>query len=84
VQDAYRTDGIIKISSSGSDGITINANIPGTINGTDYWTNSSPSFAFNDTVIVCYAGHFTYAFSATDAIDLITRVIAARRRWAPA
>ena len=69
VQDAYRTDGIINISNSGSDGITINANIPGTINGTDYHTNSSPSFAFNDTAIICYNGNFSYPFSATDAID---------------
>jgi gliding motility-associated-like protein len=69
VQDAYRTDGIINISNSSSDGITINANIPGTINGVDYHTNSSPSFAFNDTAIICYNGNFTYPFSATDAVD---------------
>ena len=69
VQDAYRTDGIINISGSGSDGITINATIPGTINGTDYHTNSSPSFAFNDTAIICYNGNFSYPFSATDNID---------------
>ncbi|GGA94428.1 PKD domain-containing protein [Puia dinghuensis] len=69
VQDAYRTDGIVNISSSGSDGITINAIIPGTISGTDYHTNSSPSFAFNDTAIICYNGHFSYPFSATDPID---------------
>jgi gliding motility-associated-like protein len=69
VQDAYRTDGIINISNSGSDGITINANIPGTINGTDYHTNSSPSFAFNDTAIICYNGNFSYPFSATDPTD---------------
>lgn len=69
VQDAYRTDGIINISNSGSDGITINATIPGTINGTDYHTNSSPSFAFNDTAIICYNGNFTYPFSATDQVD---------------
>jgi len=69
VQDAYRTAGIINISSSSSDGITITANIPGTINGTDYHTNSSPSFAFNDTAIICYNGNFTYLFSAMDNID---------------
>jgi gliding motility-associated-like protein len=69
VQDAYRSSGIINITSSSSDGITINANIPGTINGIDYHINSSPSFAFNDTAIICYNGSFTYPFSASDMID---------------
>lgn len=69
VQDAYRTDGIINISNSGSDGITIDAMIPGVINGTDYHTNSSPGFAFNDTAIICYNGNFSYLFSATDNVD---------------
>jgi len=69
VQDAYRTDGIINITNSSSDGITINAIIPGTLNGTDYHTNSSPSFAFNDTAIICYNGNFSYSFSASDNID---------------
>ncbi len=69
VQDAYRTDGIINITNSSSDGITVNASIPGTISGTDYHTNSSPSFVFNDTAIICYNGHFSYPFSATDNID---------------
>ena len=69
VQDAYRTTGIINIANSSSDGITINANIPGTINGTDYHTNSSPSFTFNDTAIICYNGSFSYPFSASDNID---------------
>jgi gliding motility-associated-like protein len=66
IQDAYRTDGIINISNSGSDGITINATIPGTISGIDYHANSSPSFIFKDTAIICYDGSFTYPFSATD------------------
>lgn len=69
VQDAYRTDGIINISNSSSDGITINANIPGVINGTDYHINTSPAFTFNDTAIICYHGTFTYPFSATDNTD---------------
>ena len=69
VQDAYRTDGIINISNSGSDGITINATIPGTVSGTDYHTNSSPSFVFDDTAIICYNGNFSYPFSAIDAVD---------------
>lgn len=69
VQDAYRTSGIINVSGSSSDGITINATIPGTIDKVDYHTNSSPSFAFNDTAIVCYNGHFSYPFSASDPVD---------------
>ena len=67
VQAALRTDGIINISNSGSDGITMNATIPGTINGVDYHKNSSPNFVFKDTAIICYNGTFTYPFSATDA-----------------
>ena len=67
VQDAYRTDGIINISNSGSDGITLTATIPGTISGTDYHKNNSPAFIFKDTAIICYNGSFTYPFSATDA-----------------
>ncbi|HWK07496.1 MAG TPA: PKD domain-containing protein [Puia sp.] len=67
VQDALRTDGIINISNSGSDGITISASIPGTISGTDYHKNNSPDFLFKDTAIICYKGSFSYPFSATDA-----------------
>ena len=66
VQDAYRTDGIINISNSGSDGITINGTIPGIVNSNDYYKNSSPDFAFKDTSIICYNGAFSYPFSATD------------------
>jgi len=67
VQDAYRTSGIINISNSSSDGITITASIPGTIGGTDYHKNNSPDFLFKDTAIICYNGSFSYPFSATDA-----------------
>lgn len=67
VQDALRVSGIINISNSGSDGITITATIPGTINGTDYHKNSSPNFLFLDTAIVCYNGTFSYPFKATDS-----------------
>jgi gliding motility-associated-like protein len=67
VQDALRVDGIINISNSASDGITITANIPGTISGTDYHTNNSPYFIFKDTAVICYNAAFTYQFSATDA-----------------
>ena len=67
VQDAYRTTGIINITNSSADGITITANIPGTIGGVDYHKNSSPNFLFRDTAIICYKGPFTYQFGATDS-----------------
>jgi len=67
VQDALRIDGIVNIANSSSDGITITATMPGVINGTDYHTNSSPTFIFKDTAIVCYQGSFTYQFAAADA-----------------
>ncbi|MDR3712086.1 MAG: PKD domain-containing protein [Puia sp.] len=69
VQDAYRIDGIVNITNSGSDGITITGTIPGTIGGVDYHTNSSPGFLFQDTAIICYNGKFSYPFSATDIDD---------------
>ncbi|MFT3932124.1 MAG: PKD domain-containing protein [Chitinophagaceae bacterium] len=67
VQDALRIDGIVNISNSASDGITLTANIPGKINGVDYHINNSPTFLFKDTAIVCYKGAFNYQFAATDA-----------------
>ncbi len=67
VQDALRVDGIVNISGSVSDGITITATIPGTINNTDYHINNSPYFIFKDTAVICYNSPFTYQFSATDA-----------------
>ena len=66
VQDALRIDGIMNIIGSGSAGITINCNVPGTIAGLDYHTNNSPHFLFRDTAIVCYQGNFSYQFAATD------------------
>ncbi len=66
IQDALRIDGIVNITNSASDGITLTATMPGIINGIDYHTNSSPVFAFKDTAIVCYNGPFTYQFAATD------------------
>lgn len=65
-QDALRVDGIINISNSASDGITITATIPGTINGVDYHHNTSPYFIFKDTAVICYNAAFTYQFNATD------------------
>ena len=66
VQDAYRSDGIVNIVNSSADGITITANMPGTINRVDYHKNNSPTFLFKDTSIICYQTPFSYQFSATD------------------
>lgn len=66
VQDAFRIDGIVNIIGSASSGITLTANIPGSISGTDYHINNSPHFIFKDTAIVCYLGNFSYQFAATD------------------
>ncbi|MES1221946.1 MAG: hypothetical protein ABUT20_40995, partial [Bacteroidota bacterium] len=49
VQDALRIDGIVNIANSSTAGITMTATMPGTINGTEYYTNSSPTFLFKDT-----------------------------------
>jgi gliding motility-associated-like protein len=67
--DEYRTDNIINIANSSSTGIAITAQIPGTINNTDYHKNTSPVFAFKDTAIICYKGTFNYQFSASDPTD---------------
>lgn len=48
-------------------GISYTARIPGNINGTDYFNNSSPVFAQKDTVMVCFNSPFTLDFGATDA-----------------
>jgi len=66
VQDALRVDGIVNVSNSANDGITITANIPGTIGGVDYHKNTSPYFVFKDTAVICYSSPFTYLFNATD------------------
>lgn len=66
IQDALRVDGIVNISNSGNDGISITANIPGTINGIDYHINTSPMYIFKDTAVICYNAAFTYQFGATD------------------
>lgn len=67
VQDALRVEGIVNVQGSSTSGITLTANIPGTISGIDYHTNNSPHFIFRDTAIVCYQGNFSYQFEATDA-----------------
>jgi len=65
----YRVDGLINIENSSTSGLALSAQIPGTINGVDYHTNSSPTFLFKDTALICYASPFTYQFAAIDVID---------------
>ena len=66
VQRCCRIPGIVNIDNSGNVGITYSNKIPGTINGVNYWNNSSPNFVQKDTVLVCYSSPFTFDFSATD------------------
>ena len=64
-----RTDNVDNISNSGKTQLVIMARIPGIINGVDYHKNTSPTFVFKDTAIICYGGHFDYQFSAVDNVD---------------
>lgn len=66
VQDALRSANIVNMVNSSTRGITFTAKIPGTINSVDLHFNTSPTFNFNDTVIICYNSPFKYQFSATD------------------
>ena len=65
----HRVDNLMNIVNSGNTSLAMWARIPGTINGVDYHTNSSPVFLFKDTVIICYGGYFEYQFTAVDNID---------------
>ena len=66
VQNVLRVAGIINVINSGKDGIIHYSTMPGTINGVDYHTLSSPIFAFQDTVVICHSSNFVYQFSASD------------------
>lgn len=66
IQDALRINGIVNINNSSTDGISITANIPGTINGVDYHINTSPLYIFKDTSVICHNAPFTYQFGAED------------------
>ncbi len=67
VQRCCRIVNVSNLSSPSDDyGISYTAKIPGNINGTDYFNNSSPAFVQKDTVLVCYNAPFTFDFSATD------------------
>ncbi len=67
VQRCCRVPNIINLTGSGTVGVTYSNKIPGTINGIDYYKNSSPVFAQKDTAVVCHKSRFTFNFSATDA-----------------
>lgn len=64
-----RVADLVNISNSSSTSLAMTAQIPGTINGVNYHTNSSPTFLFKDTAIICYGNHFEYQFTAEDNID---------------
>jgi gliding motility-associated-like protein len=67
----HRTNGIVNIccNNSQNTSLALYAQIPGIINGVDYHTNSSPTFLFKDTAVICYGNHFDYQFTAIDNID---------------
>ncbi|MFP5041581.1 PKD domain-containing protein [Parasediminibacterium sp. JCM 36343] len=68
VTDQYRSDIIKNVSGTTSkQGMAITAQIPGTNN--QYYQNTSPSFPFNDTAVICYSGKFSYQFNAIDTIN---------------
>ena len=66
VQRCCRIPGIENVENSGDVGITYSNKIPGTINGVNYWNNSSPNFVQRDTALICFSTPFTLDFSATD------------------
>ncbi len=55
--------------SSCATGLAMTAQIPGKINNVDYHKNTSPSFLFEDTVVICYGQRFDYQFKAIDSVD---------------
>ena len=65
----HRVDNMVNISSSGNTSLALTADIPGMENGVDYHTNTSPTFLFKDTAIICYGSYFEYQFTAEDLKD---------------
>ena len=55
-------------SSCGTE-LALWAKIPGVIGGLDYHKNSTPTFQFKDTVLICYGQKFEYQFDAIDTLD---------------
>jgi len=66
-QRCCRINGINNLSSSGSQGATYIADIPGTSVLPDAPENNSAKFIGEDTVIICGGYPFTYSFTAVDA-----------------
>lgn len=65
-QRCCRINGISNLSSSGGQGATYTADIPGTNIVSDAPKNNSARFMGEDTVIVCGGYPFTYSFAAVD------------------
>ena len=65
-QRCCRINGITNLTSSGNQGATYTADIPGTNVLADAPKNHSARFIGEDTVIVCGGYPFTYSFAAVD------------------
>ncbi|MFC0771831.1 PKD domain-containing protein [Terrimonas alba] len=65
-QRCCRINGISNLTSSGGQGATYTADIPGTNVVVDAPKNNSAKFIGEDTVIVCGGYPFTYSFAAVD------------------
>ena len=80
----HRIDGIVNIYDAGcsdcqaksqscysscATSLAMWAQIPGTVDGVDYHTNSSPMFLFKDTAVICHGEYFEYQFTAIDTLD---------------
>jgi len=59
---------IIAGSGNNTGNETFATLIPGIFNGVQAH-NSSPTFLFKDTAILCYGSYFTYQFTAVDSVD---------------
>ncbi len=81
VSSGHRTGGIDNIYDAGctdcnnrtqtcysscATGLAMTAQIPGIINGVDYHTNSTPTFIFKDTAVICHGQYFEYQFEGID------------------
>lgn len=59
---------IVSGSNCNTGNETFVTKIPGLLNGVQVH-NSSPTFLFKDTAVLCYGAYFTYQFTAVDSID---------------
>lgn len=65
-QRCCRIAGVVNVSGSDNVGNTWAIGIPGSNVIPNGFTNSSPQFDVNDTVVVCAGNYFEYSFQATD------------------